>query len=57
MKIKVKKICLFERQDDTFICPRCRYTEKRRVLGNVSSSPCPNCGAHPMYRKGTEPNY
>jgi predicted RNA-binding Zn-ribbon protein involved in translation (DUF1610 family) len=37
-------------KDDTFICKKCNCEEKRLVLGNTSSTPCPKCGGT-MIRK------
>jgi DNA-directed RNA polymerase subunit RPC12/RpoP len=37
-------------KDDTFICSNCKYEEKRLILGNTSSTPCPRCGGK-MVRK------
>ena len=33
-----------------FYCPKCNYVEARLVKGDVAMSPCPNCGASPLYR-------
>ncbi|MBD5479737.1 MAG: hypothetical protein HDR14_10695 [Lachnospiraceae bacterium] len=35
---------------DWFECRKCGYKEMRLVLGDISSSPCPECGNSPMYR-------
>lgn len=35
---------------DLFRCPKCGNEEMRRVLGNVSHSPCSRCGNPTMYR-------
>lgn len=35
---------------DRFKCPRCDYTEYRKVLGDVSKTKCPECGYPEMYR-------
>jgi len=56
MKVKVKPACSHKAIptlkffSEYFQCPRCQYTEARRVLGDVSHSPCPNCGNPTMYR-------
>lgn len=33
-----------------FKCPNCGYAEARRIIGDESWSPCPQCGHKPMYR-------
>ena len=33
-----------------FKCPKCGYAEARLILGDVSTTPCPECGHSPMYR-------
>lgn len=35
---------------DWFECPNCKYQEMRRVLGDISHSPCPECGNPTMRR-------
>ena len=39
------KVC-----SDWFKCPNCGYAEMRKILGDVSNTPCPECGHSPMYR-------
>ena len=46
-KCKIKKLIF---NSDVFKCPKCGYEEYRRVLGDVSTTPCTNCGHTPMYR-------
>lgn len=53
MKIKKRKntfIPTLKFNSDWFECRKCGYKEMRRVLGDISSSPCPICGSSPMYR-------
>lgn len=33
-----------------FECPSCGYKEPRLVKGDISTTPCPNCGNTPLYR-------
>jgi ribosomal protein L37AE/L43A len=35
---------------DWFECRKCGNRELRRVQGDISSSPCSECGNSPMYR-------
>lgn len=35
---------------DWFECRNCGYKERRKILGDISSEPCPECGKSPMYR-------
>lgn len=44
------KVPTIEFNSDYFKCEKCGYAEMRKVLGDVSYSPCPECGHSPMYR-------
>ncbi len=49
-KVKVK-VC--SDKSPFFVCPKCNYKEARLVKGDISMSPCTNCGYSKMYRVGT----
>lgn len=53
--MKMKKngknnIPTFKFNSDCFECPKCGYQEMRRVKGDISYSPCSNCGNPTMIR-------
>lgn len=50
-KLKImKKIPNLKFNSEYFKCPRCEYAEARLVKGDVSHTPCPQCGYPTMYR-------
>lgn len=49
-KARKNNIPTLKFNSDWFVCPKCGYQEMRRVLGDISYSPCPNCGNTIMIR-------
>ena len=52
MKKKSKQFIIptLKFNSEYFKCPRCGYAEPRKILGDVSNTPCPECGHPQMYR-------
>lgn len=52
MKKKSQKVIIpsIKFNSEYFKCPKCGYAEPRLVKGDVSTSPCPECGHSPLYR-------
>ncbi len=50
MKTKDYIILVIKEKSEYFKCPKCGYSEARLVLGDIATSPCPNCGHTPLYR-------
>lgn len=46
----IRNIPCIRFNSEYFKCNRCGYAEPRLVRGNVSHTPCPECGYSPLYR-------
>lgn len=50
MKLREKEIPTLKFNSEYFKCPKCGYAEPRLILGDVSHTPCPECGNKTMIR-------
>ena len=50
MKKQILKIPTLTFNSEFFKCEKCGYAERRLILGDISHTPCPQCGHSPMKR-------